>query len=294
MYYVRSEEGFPEYSVDQLANYILRIRERFPAEVTFLARRAGNLVGWISIHRSSETIGEVDRWHPFVNPDEDQSIGKELIERSNEYSKNHGITRLTCTFSNLTGNLEDAYQTREKWYEAAGWSMMNTDVYMVWDAKQEEVPEFTLDEGYTFESMVENSQDDLYRCYEDAFLAGEDQEIHDMTPEQRRERFQNHYDRELLIEQSSVVAMKRSEIAGFVMVKDRENEHHVDLIAVRANHRRKGLAKALLGKVMEIAASRKVEVVTVGVDLGNKSAIQLYKKMRLKVDSKSITYSWNA
>jgi ribosomal protein S18 acetylase RimI-like enzyme len=294
MHYVRSEEGFQEFSVDRLSNYIRRIRERFPAEVTFLARRADNLVGWISIHRSSETLGEVDRWHPLVNPDEDESLGKELVERCNEYCRSHGITRLICTLSDLTENLEEVYQKRKKWFDSAGWSLLAEDAYLVREVKEEVVPESTLEDEYSLESLKEKNQNDLYQCYEDAFLAGDDREIHAMTPDQRRERFGEHYSRESVIEESSVVVMKGQEIAGFVIVNNRENEHYVDLIGVHPNHRRKGLAKALLERVIKIAAVRNVEVVTIGVDLVNNSAFQFYKKMGFAIESRGITYSWSA
>jgi len=294
MHDVRKEEGFPEFPVDRIANYIQRIRERFPAEVTFLARNAGGLIGWASIHRSTESIGELDRWHPFVKGSESQTLGRTLLERCNDYSRRNGITRLTCTLSELADNLEEAYQKRREWFDASGWSKMNEDIYMVWDVTAEGPAEAPLSEEYSIAALSSRTKMELYHCYEEAFLEGDDREIHDMTPVQRRERFEEHFDLETIVEESSVIIENDGEISAFILVKAREDEHHIDLIGVRPKHRRKGLAKVLVERAKNVGAKAKIGTMTLGVDSVNQSAYKLYKSCGFAVATRMITYSWNS
>ncbi len=55
-------------------------------------------------------------------------------------------------------------------------------------------------------------------------------------------------------------------------------------LAVGAEHRRRGLATALIGRLREIAAQRGAWVIYVQADYGDEPAIALYEKLGVRED----------
>jgi ribosomal-protein-alanine N-acetyltransferase len=69
-------------------------------------------------------------------------------------------------------------------------------------------------------------------------------------------------------------------LLGYIIADVRyKNEGHIISIAVRTDERRKGVAKALIGRVGSVFHELEVEVVKLEVRVSNHSAIKLYQSM---------------
>lgn len=73
------------------------------------------------------------------------------------------------------------------------------------------------------------------------------------------------------------------EVIGYIGLWELHKEGHISTLAVRAEHRRKGVAEALLGRALDHFSSRGIEVVTLEVRKSNSIAQKLYRKHGFEV-----------
>jgi aminoglycoside 3-N-acetyltransferase I len=100
------------------------------------------------------------------------------------------------------------------------------------------------------------------------------------------------YLRELLGSSSfvTIAALAGDEIvgglAGYVLPKfeQRRSEFYIYDLAVSAQHRRMGIATALIGELQKLAAARGIYAIFVQADHGDDAAIALYTQLGLRED----------
>ena len=98
------------------------------------------------------------------------------------------------------------------------------------------------------------------------------------------------YSRELLkmyyfvSPETFLVADIDGEIAGYVIgLYKRWGEGHVISLAVRSKYRRRGVATALMKRVIQLLASKGATAIRLEVKASNEPAINLYKKLGFKI-----------
>ena len=293
---VRRQEGLGDYTVDQLEEYLNLMNERFPAEVVVVALQDGTVRGWMGLERTTEEIGEVGRWHPFVsqNPQR-EDIAKQLISQVNRYALENGIRRIEVGFGEISESNREAFSQRQSWYKEAGWNKLEEDLFMgvtPMDKHVMQVPK--LESEYDELPLGDVDEEKLYECYHQAFMTGEAVWIYEMTEEQRRQEFDKNFDKSRPINrEASFALVKEGEVAGFILVLSRsEEEEYIESLGVHPSHRGKGLAKFLLSRVIEVLREKRENNLTLGVDSVNKPAIDLYEQVGFQIISRTVRYSW--
>jgi len=81
-----------------------------------------------------------------------------------------------------------------------------------------------------------------------------------------------------------LVALIGEEVAGYVTMRHFVNEGHICNIAVTENHRKKGVASALVQGLIDAATARNMIGITLEVRIGNRAAMALYHKFGFKVE----------
>ncbi len=88
----------------------------------------------------------------------------------------------------------------------------------------------------------------------------------------------------------SLVARLKERIIGYVVGLFMVDELHLGNIAVHRDFRSRGIAKKLLQRVMEIARSKNIKVITLEVRAGNVAAQNLYRKFGFKTAGRKKEY----
>jgi ribosomal protein S18 acetylase RimI-like enzyme len=293
---VRRQEGLGDYTVDQVEEYLKLMNERFPIEIAAVAIEEGIIQGWMGLERSTEEIGEVGRWHPFVlQGPQREDMARQMISEMNRYALDNGIRRMEIGFGEISETNQEAFSQRESWYAAEEWNRLEEDLFMAvnpMDNPSTKKPE--LQAEFELEPLMDVDTERLFQCYHQTFMTGQAVWIYEMTEEQRRQEFDKNFDRSKPINgEASFALVGDGEIAGFILVLSRtEDEEHIESFGVHLSHRGKGLAKFLMSKVIEVLREKGAENLTLGVDSVNKPAIRLYERMGFKTVSKTVRYSW--
>ncbi len=291
---VRREESLGDYTNEQLEAYLKNMNERFPIEMTLLAIEDGHVVGWMGIERTTDNMGEVGRWQPFVSSKTDkQKVAKLLVSNILEYSKSNDMTRVEVAFGEISEDNLDTFSTKSAWYEAEGWSKLEDTSFMVLDLSSEMSKEITPPDGFEIRPLIEFDNDTIFDCYHEAFTTGDARWIYDLTEEQRRQEFDKIFDRSHQInEDASFVILADREVAGFILVVSRsDEEEHVESIGVLPNVRGKGIGKTLLGKSIEVLRKQEAQNLTLGVDPVNTPAVNLYEQFGFETVSRTARFS---
>jgi len=88
----------------------------------------------------------------------------------------------------------------------------------------------------------------------------------------------------------ALAALKNGEVAGGLAAyelpkfEQERSEIYIYDLAVAADHRREGIATALIRKLQQLAAARAAYVIFVQADVGDAAAIALYSKLGVRED----------
>ncbi|MHA2236649.1 MAG: GNAT family N-acetyltransferase [Candidatus Thorarchaeota archaeon] len=292
----RRYEGLGDYTVDQVEEYLRNINDRFPAEIAVVAIENEKIIGWMSVERVTEQIGEIGRWQPFVSqgPDRDK-LAQHMIAKSSTYARENGIRRMEIGFGEISEPNLETYNQRQDWYESEGWNKLEDNNFMVTNPMvQRKLEEPKLPDGFSLQPLLEEDNDNLFQCYHEAFTSGKALWIYDLTEAQIRQEFDKNFDRSRPINgDASFVVVQERAIAGFILVVSRsEEEEHVESIGVHPSYRGKGLAKILLWRSMEVLRKSESENLTLGVDTVNIPAVKLYELFGFETVSRTARYSW--
>jgi ribosomal-protein-alanine N-acetyltransferase len=72
--------------------------------------------------------------------------------------------------------------------------------------------------------------------------------------------------------------IESSPLAGYIVARETAGELHINNVAVRPQHRRRGIGAALLGRILEEARRRKAKAAFLEVRSTNEAAQALYEK----------------
>jgi ribosomal protein S18 acetylase RimI-like enzyme len=293
----RRSEGLGDYTSEQIEQYLKTLNDRFPIEAALLAIEEDMIVGWMGIERTTDNMGEVGRWQPFVSSDTNkQNIARSLISNIIDYAKSNDITRIEVAFGGISEDNIGTFKTKSSWYEAEGWKMLEDTNFMVSSLTSDGFKENKPLNGFEFSPLLEFDNDTIFDSYHEAFTTGHARWIYDMTKEQRRQEFEKNFDRSQKINEDASFAILAEEgLVGFILIVSRsDDEEHLEAMGIHPNFRGKGLGKTLLGKSIEVLRSQEAVRLTLGVDPVNIPAVKLYEQFGFDTISRTVRFSWNA
>ena len=286
-------------SVDTFKNYIEQSKGRWPDSSLVTAHRDGKLVGWLALITEDPLTSELWRWHPFIKPDEDQElIADQLLQACKEISQEKGAQSLEvcCHLQNqhLTPEVEDYLQIQGSWYEKNGLMLSDETVYMTCTSSEIDLlPEPTFPEPFSICNYHPHLKSTLYEVYLLAFSTGQDRSFLNLTAAGAITQFDRYLGNDLN-PQTSAILLRGGQPIGFSLVQTRKGvgDEHMALIAVTPKHQRQGWGRKLLATSMLSAAKEGEKLFSLGVDLVNEPAYQLYSSMGFEVQTKLVTYIW--
>jgi len=287
-------EGRGEYSIEQFENNLKIMNERFPLEIVIIALCDDTLVGWIGIERKTKNIGEISRWHPLVAdvPERDE-IAKSLITEVMSYARENEMNRLEISFGSISDAVLKPYKKRQSWLKALNWNLVEDTFFMSTESSRD-IPEVGVPNDFSIEPLLENENDALYSCHYVAFTTSEAREFYGLTEDERRQHFDKLYDRNQPINsEASFVIKKNNEVVSILLVISRDDEEYISVVAVHPNYRGQGLAKALLTSGIKKIRQQGTTNISIGVDVVNTPAVQLYSNYGFEVKSRLSFFSWN-
>ena len=259
-----------------------------------LAQEGRRLVGLAGLYVFTESMVYLDSWNPLVLPSDDfEEIFTRLVEECINQTRALGRTRLEVFLMNLTDDIRGTYDRLRPLYEAGGMRRGNEWSQMVCDLTTSELQEPVLPEGFSFRRLVEVDNEDIWPCYNETFLASGDRRYLDQTEAQRRENFDDFFDRSKPIEEEgSLLLYTGDRIVGFHKINIHKEGGFVNGVGIHPDFRRRGLGRALMTASLVRAAKNKMKRIILEVDIENHRAIGLYVQLGFKKVRGSISHVW--
>jgi ribosomal protein S18 acetylase RimI-like enzyme len=259
-----------------------------------LAHDGDKLVGLAGLYVMSESMVYLDPWNPLVLPREDSDeIFKRLVEKSIEHTQSIGRDRLEVFLMELTDDIRSTYDRVRPLYEEGGMRRGNEWTQMWCDLTDSALEEPKFPEGFTLKRISEVDNEEIWPTYNETFLSSGDNRYLNQTEAQRRENFDNFFDKSKPIEEdASLLLYDEDMVVGFMKINAKDFGGFVNGIGIHPNYRRKGLAKKLMTASLVRAAENKMENVVLEVDIENKQAIALYEQLGFKSRRGSISHIW--
>ena len=272
---------------------------RGAAEVPFyyvLAREDKRLVGWAGLYVFSESMVYLDPWHPLVVPSENSdALFQQLVKECIRHTQSIGRSRLEVFLMELTDDIRSTYERYRPLYEAAGMKRGNEWTQMHCDLTSSVLKEPDLPSGFSLKRISEVDNKEIWHCYNETFLASGDRRYLNQTESQRKESFENFFDRSKRIEEeASLLLYESRRIVGFMKINIMDFGGFVNGVGIHPDYRRRGLAKKLMTSSLVRAAKNKMDRVVLEVDIENQQAIALYEKLGFKHVRGSISHVWTA
>jgi ribosomal protein S18 acetylase RimI-like enzyme len=210
------------------------------------------------------------------------------------YASAHDMQRLEIGFGEISDTTIKAYENRCSWLGSLGWDLVEDTNFMTVDSLQD-IPDSAVPEGFKLQPLLQIDDDELYKCHYAAFTTSKAREFYGLTDEEKKQHFDNLYDRTQEINSDASWVLKHGEkLASILLVISRENEEYISVIAVHPDFRGKGLAKTMLSASMKKLRDNGVKNISIGVDTFNTPAIQLYQKYGFQATSRLSFHAWKA
>jgi ribosomal protein S18 acetylase RimI-like enzyme len=293
----------PGWNLAWFQQFIHQKRAQFSPSFVVMARAQGKLVGMISIITTDPTLFDLWRWHPVVLPDEnEQETAVKLIEASIHLMQNVGVHRLEVGFDfhtdSMTPETEAYYQKYRAWYDLAGAIKLDEFVYMTCEPSDFKPRSLNhIGDDFEINKLNISAKDALFECFYQAFLLGNDRSFLGRNEIQRQSMFDGYFDdRENINTAASLVLLKNQHVIGFTIFQTRPHvgDEHLALICIHPAYQGKKLGQYLLELSMVKVFAQEHQLISLGVDLENRAAYQLYQKIGFKNQSKFITHVWQA
>lgn len=261
-----------------------------------IAREDERLVGWAGLYVMSKSMVYLDPWHPLVLPSEDSDeIFKQLVRESIRQTQAIGRTRLEVFLMELTDDIRSTYDRHRPLYEAAGMRRGNEWTQMILNPTTSELAEPEFPEGFFLKKLTEIDNEEVWPTYNETFLSSGDRRYLNQTEAQRRENFDDFFDRSKKIEEdASLLLYSGNQIVGFMKINIYNIGGFVNGVGIHPEYRRKGLAKRLMSASIIRAAKNGMTNLVLEVDIENIQAIGLYEQLGFKHVRGSISHVWTA
>ena len=280
---------------DEVEKYI---RGAFEVSVFhyIFARKNGKLVGMAGCFAFTESMVYLDGWNPLVlRGDDYEEVFTRLVQESIKHTKAIGRNRLEIFLMELTDDIRPTYEQVRPLYEAGGMKRGHEWSHMVCDLTSIDLKEPMIPDGFSLKPIIEVDNELIWPCYNTTFLSSGDRRYLNQTEKQRRENFNDFFDRSKPIENdASLLLYSGDQIIGFMKINIYSIGGFVNGVGIHPDFRRKGLARLLMTASMVRAATNGMKDLTLEVDIDNHRAIALYKQVGFKKIKGSISHVWTA
>ncbi len=284
--------------ISPIISKLEELREDLEKNPAFIieTRLKGNLVGWLMLYILNDTTvelnpGSILNGHPIVSPDIDfQKIGSKLIGEAINWTKENGFNKI-----DLTIPIEvQEYKNKEylTLYESFGFQKKY--FCMKCDLTKQKISRTMTPKGFKIKQLKNGDQKDIYKCYYDAFNAGQSRFFSQQNEEEKRNYFNSLLDLRTLNEDASLALFKGRELIGFTFVIPifGKMNRHLNCICIHPDYGKRGLAKLLLTHTMKRVVQQGNKTMTLYTDVFNTRGLDLYQKSGFKEGGGSITYIW--
>ncbi|MFW9991659.1 MAG: GNAT family N-acetyltransferase [Candidatus Odinarchaeota archaeon] len=283
------EKGLPDF----LKNY---------KSIIARSEETNELIGWLGV-----SFGFIDEraviaggWMPIVLPipgQEENAIASELIQAAKKLVGKYRKELLNVYFPRYTAELAPFFRKTREWYLSQGIEPMAEHIYMECELLGRDMTDPELPEGYTVSPLTSTDIDDLYNCYYETMITGNDRIFLAEREEHRRHFFIVLYDRNEpgINEEASLALVKDGDIVGYCQVHSGWGMKGQEELSfgIHPDHRRKGLGKSLLTMSMNRVAKQGKNM-CLEVDTENPVAIHLYESLGFKEAARLGSCTWRA
>lgn len=261
-----------------------------------LARKNGELVGLAGCYGFTESMVYLESWHPLVLPGlHYDEVFQSLVRESIKHTRNIGRSRIEVFLMELTDEIRFEYERVHPLYEAGGMKRGNEWSHMVCDLTSSTLKDPDIPAGFSIRPIVEVDNEEIWPTYNETFLTSGDRRYLNQTEKQRRENFDDFFNRSKPIEKdASILLYSGEQIVGFHKINLYEFGGFVNGVGIHPDYRRRGLAKLLMTESMVRAAKNGMKDLILEVDIENQRAISLYEQLGFKKDKGSISHVWTA
>jgi ribosomal protein S18 acetylase RimI-like enzyme len=261
-----------------------------------LAREDRKLVGLAGLYVMSESMVYLDPWNPLVLPgNNSDELFQRLVKEAIKQTQSLGRTRLEVFLMKLTDDIRHNYHRVRPLYEAGGMRRGNEWTQMWCDLTSSTLKEPIFPDGVTLKRIVEVDNEEIWPTYNDTFLSSGDNRYLNQTETQRRENFDNFFDKSKPIEEdASLLLYDNDQVVGFMKINIYDIGGFVNGIGIHPDYRRRGLARKLMTASLVRARENEMENVVLEVDIENRQAIALYEQLGFISKKGSISHIWTA
>jgi ribosomal protein S18 acetylase RimI-like enzyme len=261
-----------------------------------LAREDRKLVGLAGLYVMSESMVYLDPWNPLVLPgNNSDELFQRLVKEAIKQTQSLGRTRLEVFLMKLTDDIRHNYHRVRPLYEAGGMRRGNEWTQMWCDLTSSTLKEPIFPDGFTLKRIVEVDNEEIWPTYNDTFLSSGDNRYLNQTETQRRENFDNFFDKSKPIEEdASLLLYDNDQVVGFMKINIYDIGGFVNGIGIHPDYRRRGLARKLMTASLVRARENEMENVVLEVDIENRQAIALYEQLGFISKKGSISHIWTA
>jgi ribosomal protein S18 acetylase RimI-like enzyme len=261
-----------------------------------LAREDRKLVGLAGLYVMSESMVYLDPWNPLVLPgNNSDELFQRLVKEAIKQTRSLGRTRLEVFLMKLTDDIRHNYHRVRPLYEAGGMRRGNEWTQMWCDLTSSTLKEPIFPDGFTLKRIVEVDNEEIWPTYNDTFLSSGDNRYLNQTETQRRENFDNFFDKSKPIEEdASLLLYDNDQVVGFMKINIYDIGGFVNGIGIHPDYRRRGLARKLMTASLVRARENEMENVVLEVDIENRQAIALYEQLGFISKKGSISHIWTA
>ena len=258
------------------------------------ARNEEKLVGMAGCFAYTESMVYLDGWNPLVLPgDNYEEVFILLVSESIKHTQAIGRNRLEIFLMELTDDIRSTYDRLRPFYEAGGMRRGNEWSHMVCDLTTSTLEQPEIPAGFSLKPIVEVDNEEIWPCYNKTFLASGDTRYLNQTENQRRENFDDFFDRSKPIEEdASLLLYTSDQVIGFMKINIYSIGGFVNGVGTHPDYRRRGLAKLLMTSSIVRAAKNGMKELILEVDITNRQAIALYEQLGFKQTKGSISHVW--
>ena len=260
------------------------------------ARQNGRLLGIAGCYGFTESMMYFESWHPLVLPgDHYDDVFILLVKESIKHTKSMGRNRLEVFLMNLTDEYRPIYERVGPLYEAGGMKRGHEWTEMVCDLTKSTLEEPDLPDGFSLRPIVEVTNDEIWPTYNATFLNSGDRRYLNQTDAQRRESFDDFFNRKKpLEEEASLLLYFEDQIVGFHKINIYDFGGFVNGVGIHPDFRRRGLGKLMMTASLVRAAKNGMKNLILEVDIDNHRAIGLYEQLGFVHRKGSISHVWTA
>jgi len=258
------------------------------------ARKNGELVGIAGCYGFTKSMVYLESWHPLVLPGlHYDDVFQLLVKESIKHTKAIGRSRIEVFLMELTDDIRFEYEQVGPLYEVGGMKRGHEWSHMVCDLTSSTLKDPDIPEGFSIKPIVEVDNEEIWPTYNETFLSSGDRRYLNQTEKQRRENFDDFFDRSKPIEKNaSLLLYSGDQIVGFHKINLYEFGGFVNGVGIHPDYRRRGLAKLLMTSSIVRAAENGMKDLVLEVDIENQRAIALYEQLGFKKDKGSISHVW--